>query len=210
MNIKSIITSLVLAGSSSAAVASPVTFSGNAYGSIRIGEPSRTQSFAGDDRRVGRDRDEQPIYTHRYDPATTIVRPRPEPVNDTPDNVKLASDGSYYRGHVGQMPRSGHASIALTEPTKILNGREIIDVGTDKGVFSQLTLRANSGETYVRGVRLILGKDDVQWVPLNASLDGRNPAISFDVDNRRGRMIQQIIVIGSSNPRSRYSITAER
>jgi hypothetical protein len=131
-------------------------------------------------------------------------------VYDAPDNVDLGRDGSHYRGHVGRMPQSGHASIALTEPTQILNGREIINVGTDKGVFSQLTLRANGGETYVRSVRLVFDKGDVQSVPLNASLGFRNPTISFDVDNRRGRMIQQIIVTGNSNPRSRYSITSER
>ena len=90
-----------------------------------------------------------------------------------------------------------------------MNGREIIDVGTDQSIVSQLALQANGGATFVRGVQLILGKGDVQWVPVNAWLVGRR-SISFDVDHRRGRVIQQVIVFGNSDPGARYSITAQR
>jgi hypothetical protein len=207
MNFKAIVASLVL-GSSSAAVAAPaVVF--QARGSVSVGASYSTSPTVRDHRTVvttTRSRDHR-----RYEPAPVYGQPvygRPvygQPV-DFCDNIS----GSYYRGPVGQMPRSGHANVALTAPTRIENGHQIITVGDTKGLFTQLTLRANTGATFIRDIEIEMGKGDVQVVHVNRWLDGRSSAFTFDVDGRRGRVITQITVNGESNFGSRYSITSER
>jgi hypothetical protein len=108
------------------------------------------------------------------------------------------------------MPIAGHASIALTAPTRIDSGQEIIPVGTDRGVFTQLTLRATTGATFIRDITVDMGNGDVQCIPVNQWIDARTPARSFDVDGRRGRAIVQLTVNGQSNFGSRYTITSDR
>jgi hypothetical protein len=140
-----------------------------------------------------------------YEPVPVYAQPRPQPVDDC-DNVA----GGYYRGPIGRMPIAGHASIALTAPTRIDSGQEIIPVGTDRGVFTQLTLRATTGATFIRDITVDMGNGDVQCIPVNQWIDARTPARSFDVDGRRGRAIVQLTVNGQSNFGSRYTITSDR
>jgi hypothetical protein len=208
MNIKSIIASLVLAGSSSAAMASPVTFSGSVQAGVSI-NTGYTQPVIRDhrDRDWVRDHRTNNRVTMTY-VQPTYVQPAPEPI-DSCNNISIDGGVTFYRGWVGAMPPSGHASIALTAPTKIMGGREIFEVGARSGVISALTLQGNGGSTFIQGVQLTLGKGDIQWVPVNAWLSG-NQSFAFDVDHRRGRAITEITVFGSSNPGARYSITAQR
>jgi len=217
MNLNTLVTALVL-GSSSAALASPAAAL-QLRGSVSIGtvrhvpaQPIRT---------VVRDRNWVSTEWHRdhrepaavyVEPAAVYVEPaayvkpaRPEPIDDC-DNVV----GSYYRGPVGRMPAWGHANVALTAPTRIANGREVIAVGPDKGVFTGLTLRATDGATFIREISVDLGDGDVQRIEVNRWLDARGQALAFDIDGRRGRAIVQLTVDGHSDAGSRYMITSER
>lgn len=205
MNIKSIIASLVLAGSSSAAMASPVTFSGSVQAGVTI-NGGYTQPVIRDHRTYDNDwvRDHR---TGTYASYATFAQP--EPV-DNCTNVSIDGGVSFYRGWMGAMPPSGHASITLTSPTKIMNGAEIFTLGPSKGGFQELTFNASSGATFIQSVKLVMGKGDVQIVPVDAWLSGRNPSFTFDVDGRRGRVIQSITVVGTSQPGARYFITSKR
>ena len=198
MNLKSIIASLVLAGSSSAAMASPVTFSGSIQAGVTIRD-HRTNDWV---------RDHRTVTTTNYD-VDTAYYTQPEPV-DTCNNIAIDGGVSYYRGWMGSMPPAGHASITLTAPTKIANGRETFTIGREHGGFQEFTLNASSGYTFVQGVQLVLGKGDVQYVPINAWIGPRNPSITFDVDGRRGRIVQTMTVLGSSQPGARYFITSRK
>ena len=210
MNLKALVTTLVL-GSSSVAMASPAAAIG-IHGSVSIGTTARYVP-AQPIRTVVRDRGWVSTEWNRdhREPAPVYVQPvyvqpaRPQPIDDCA-NVA----GSYYRGPVGRMPTAGHASIALTAPTRIDNGREIIAIGPDKGVFTELTLRATAGATFIRDVAVDMGNGDVQVLQVNRWLDARSQALSFDIDGRRGRSIVQLTVTGQSEFGSRYTITSDR
>jgi hypothetical protein len=211
MNIKAIIASLVL-GSSSVAMASPgVTF--EARGSLAVGT-SRYYPVAQPAQPIVRDHrgtnnDGAWIRDHRGNLPAPERMP-PVYANPPVDNCENIS-GSYYQGPVGRMPLSGHATIALTAPTRIDNGREIINVdGSSAGVFTQLTLRATNGATLIRSVEVTMGKGDLQTIQVNQWLDARNPTLTFDIDGRRGRVLDQIVVNGQSNFGARYVVTSSR
>ena len=191
MSIKSLIVTAVLVGSSTAVVATPVGARWNAEPAQYTPPGMRDNHYDRHDRYQREGRENSRDF-------------------DREANVRIGPEGSTYVGPIGRMPSSGHANIALTAPTSIVQGREIFNLGSEVGVVSQLTLQAESGSTYIRDVQLVLGKGDVQVVHVNAWLNGRNPTIAFDVDNRRGRAIQQIIINGDSHDGGRFLIRAVR
>ena len=199
MSIKSLIVTAVLVGGSTAAVATPAQLGGSVDVGARWNAEPAQYTPPG-------------MRDHHYDRDDLYQRERREHSRDfdREANVRIGPEGSYYVGPIARLPSSGHVNMPLTAPTSIVQGRETFDLGSDVGVVSQLRLEAQSGATYIRDVHLVLGKGDVQVVHVNAWLDGRNPTISFDVDNRRGRAIQQIIIDGDSHDGGRFLIRALR
>lgn len=200
MNIKALITSLVL-GSSSLAMAQPVSFGASAGVSISAGLPAQGVV----DIRDHRTNDWPWIRDHRQpvEQPAVVMQP-PAPVVDNCANVATYPNGSEYTGPVASAMRGQW--VALTQPTKIGIKREEIRVGAQKGLFHTLQLVPTSGSTYISTVAIVFPNGAMQSVPVNQTLTG---ALTINVGaGYRGRAIQRIVVNGSSDFGARYSILA--
>jgi len=211
MNLKALITSLVL-GSSSLAMAAPTaTFSAGA--SVSFGYPSPSPAVIVRDHRMPtvRPAASDPCNTN----ATVPVNYRPvtiEPiVYNNPSNTRINATGSEY---VGTMPfqtmRWFRAPewVPVTEPTRIDNGREFFNLRA-AGSFSRIQLFKNRGATFVKQVTIetlnpYTGRIDTQVVKIDRELTS-----SFTIDLAGGRrQINRVIVYGSTAQGSAYQILA--
>jgi hypothetical protein len=203
MNLKALITSLVL-GSSSLAMAAPTaTFSAGA--SVSFGYPSPSPAVIVRDHR-------EPCSTHE---TTVPVNYRPvtiEPiVYNNPQNTRINATGSEY---VGSMPfqtmRWFRAPewVPVTEPTRIDNGREFFNL-RNAGAFSRIQLFKNRGATFVKQVTIetfnpYSGRIETQVVRIDRELTS-----SFTIDLAGGRrQINRVIVYGATAQGSAYQILA--
>ena len=188
MNLKALITTLVL-GTSSAAVASPtVTVGGSVEASIKFGTPSSRPVVVRDHRMPapGWDRD------YGFQP----------PVFAGPSNIKLNSDSSEYIGPIYSMPRwNERAWTKLTDPTRIELTRQIVRVS---GRFDALMLQNVTGSSSIRLVKIRFadGGSD-QTIMLNQNLNSYRSTIQLNVQHRP---IEYIVVYGTTNFNSSYRV----
>lgn len=203
MNTKSLLATLLVLGSSTAALAQPAVRDHRDGYSDRANVRDRSvvgdRSNLRDHRNDGWDRDRD---RERLIVAPVIVTP---PV-DACANVRVGAKASAYTGPVGLASRWGGWAL-LAEPTMIGSGSEQITVGKDHGKFTQLQLVANSGSTYISQVVVEFGNGKYQTVALNQQLDAGNPALTIDLKGNR-RAISRIIVEGTSSYGARYSVRA--
>ena len=211
MNLKALITSLVL-GSSSLAMAQPTaTFSAGA--SVSFGYPSPAPVIVRDHRTLDDDCDhrpvvaKQPVYYRGYRP---IVVTEP-PVYNNPQNTRINATGSEY---VGTMPfqtmRWFRAPewVPVTEPTRIDNGREFFNLHRT-GAFSKIQLFKNRGSSFIKQVTIetlnpFTGRIETQVVKIDRELTS-----SFTIDLAGGRrQINRVIVYGATAQGSAYQILA--
>lgn len=153
MNLKALITSLTLLGSSSAALAQPGTFSASASAKVSA---QATVSFGSTVRTTVRD--------HRD------ARPAPVQTRASLPGYWQSHDVRYQRPDVNRYDaRPVLLSEALTfDPTEY---RKDIYPQTDR-LFNRVVLQANGGQTFVHEVRIQTA--DLQWksITLNATLSG--------------------------------------
>src|SRR5262245_33120848 len=153
MNLKALITTLVL-GTSSVALAQPVSFGASAQVDARFGYTTSGPAI----------RDHRPAEPMR----PVVVQAQPQ-VDDCA-NVKIGAKGSAYTGPVGYASPNG-GWIALTQPTKIGHTGEEISIGADNGRFHTLQLVANAGVTSIKSVVIQFTNGQVQRVDLDKNLD---------------------------------------
>jgi hypothetical protein len=186
MNLKAIITSLVV-GSSSVAMADPsVTFSGSAQGSYgttvvrdRVDpdcDPAESEPIA------------QPYYGQPYDQpyAQPYAQPIAQPV--------YHREGGVWRD--GRWLPPAYRPVVLASGMHFANdGRTFIKVGPQAGRFSTLQISAASGRTFITQVYVQFADGQEQVIRnLDRTLAG-NRSLTLDLDgNRRG--IARIVVYG--------------
>ena len=194
MSLKSFVTTLVLLGSSTAALADP-SFSFGASASVGGSVDIR-------DHRVN---DWRWIRDHRHPVEQPGVVMQPVAITDQCANVRIGPTSSKYIGPIGYAAQGRW--ITLVQPTKIGHKGEEIDVGTDKGRFRSLQLVPVNGATYINDVVVEFGNGEYQRVSLDRTLTS-STRIDLNIHSYRGRAIKRIIVEGSSGFGSRYSILA--
>jgi len=200
MNIKALITSIVVLASSSAAMAAP-------------GFQASASVDADASWRTGWTRD------HRHDVAPAPQDARnpyraPEPtriapiaVPADPTNVRIGPKASTYSGPIGQARRGWSGMVALTEPTRIEAGSEYFAIGPQAGRFDTLRLVGVRGASHIIKVAVQFQNGKTQLVTFDRTLDARSPSLSIDLEGTR-RQILRVIVYGTSGPHATYQILA--
>ena len=122
--------------------------------------------------------------------------PRPMPVTPAP----VQEQGAWQHRHQTQW-------TTLASSTKIVGNAETIRVGKRAGSFDQIKLEQVSGKTQIKLVQINFSNGQSQWVRLNTQLDRTNTVAAITL-NGQNRQISSIVVYGSGNARSAYSILA--
>lgn len=231
MNLKALITTLVL-GSSSAAMADSFTVSGSVKVNVGQPRPAPVHTTVADD---CHDNLPSPAYHPTTRPPVVVSQPSyhvqpKQPVYRgpfyNPTNTIVGKDASSYKGWVAKAPMVRQYQIGkalwrpaattwfdLTEATRIDSGRQFIKIGADKGQFKALKLQAlGAGRSEIKqvGVELIdaYGNKKMQVVKLNTWINPQtNPSITIDLDGGY-RQINRIIVYGSTDRGSAYKLLA--
>ncbi len=231
MNIKTLITTLVL-GSSSVAMAKPVTVSGHASVSVNFNTTSTRPVVR--DHRVIVDDDctdgpiAQPVYPRPVYTQPVYTQPVYQPLPPiysepfwSPTNSRVAASGSTYIGTIGRgniqlreyawRNPQARSWFTLTEATRIDSGRQFINLDKWAGArFTQLRLQSAGGRTDIAQVAIEYIHDGVshtQKVKLATSLARTNAMASITLDGD-SRDINRIIVYGTSNRGAAYQIFA--
>jgi hypothetical protein len=210
MNIKALITSLVL-GTSSVALAAPsLVVSGGASVTLSSGYKAPVADPCDSPAPVA-----QPI----------VYRPQPVVLPwFNPTNTSVNSKWSVYTGSFGHAPmylqtrndtrwfRPAPATwFNFTEPTRIDNGAEYFNVKRQAGLFHELQLKDLGGRTGIEEVMIEYkqpnGTSIDQKVYPNESLS-TGGAITIQLQ-RDSRSIQRIIVYGHSSRGSAFQILAK-
>ena len=178
MSLKSIIAALAIVGSSSAAMAAPVV----TYTSATV-------------------RHEAPHYVA----PTQQGRTPPIVAEDDCNNTRIGTDLSVYTGAVGT--KIGFGWTALTQPTRIDRGRELITIGKEHGRFTTVKLQNVRGVSNITTVLITFANGTRQVVKLDQRLSAANPCIEINLDGNK-RAISGIVVYGASWSRSAYQILA--
>ena len=207
---KSVLATLLVLGSSTAAFAKPIVRDHREAAQTVAVRDHRTASSYRDRENFGRDRDHDGDRDWDRDHGRpVIVTPAPVVVEqpiDTCATTRIGAKASVYVGPVGTASSWG-GWINLTQPSMIAHGFEQVSVGASQGRFAELQLVADSGATYVNQVVVQFANGQYQTVALHQQLDGSNPTLTIDLDGGQ-RNIQRILVEGSSGYGARYSIRA--
>ena len=216
MNIKALITTLVL-GTSSVALAEP-TFTASAQASWSWGTPSASAQTVRDHRRPWV-YDQTQLNT-AYDPNFRTYRVNPwmqQPIfQDScmdPRNTTVGATGSTYTGAIMTVPanRSYYwyrpSWHAVTEPTRIDSGREFINLG-GAGQLDRLMFKQVGGSSFIQQVAIYFANGEIQVVRnLDAQLDRNRQTVGIDLNGGR-RAVSRVIVYGSNAPHSAYQLMA--
>lgn len=228
MNLKALITTLVL-GSSTMASADAVKISGSVHLSLG-GRPAPAPTYRPAPAPVVV---ADPCEAHASQPA---YHPRPSPpVWQAPyyriTNTIVSRTASAYRGTIAaskikstrwnaRQTIHGYAFAAkptqawfdLTEATRIDSNREFFTIGTDKGLFNKLQLQAlGAGSSKITQVLVEFadarGKAS-QVIKVNQVLDRNHATFTIDL-NGEYRSIKRIVVYGATDQGSAYKIQAK-
>ncbi len=200
MNLKALITTLVL-GTSSVALAQPVSFGASAQVDARFGYTPSGPAI----------RDHRPAEPMRpvAEPLRPVYAPPVVQQIDDCSNLSVLANGSTYTGPVGYASQWNRGWITLTQPTKIIHGLTQIPVGRDHGKFREIQIVADSGATNVTTVAIGFTDGTYQFVSVERTLDPNCAPVTISLNSAaRGRTIQRIVVNGSSNFGARYSVRA--
>lgn len=173
MNIKALITTLAIVGSSSVAMARPATYTATAEAQWSFGYSTTP---------VVRD--------HRT--TRPVVRPAPVLVSyerERWNNSRWDNDYSYQ-----PRPQLLAADVMFLDNEY----RKDILVGADKGRFNTITIAANGGQTYVMKVGVEFTDGAIQPIEINRTLRG---AQKFSIDLAgSNRAISRIFVYRADGP----------
>lgn len=217
MNLKALITTFALLGSTSVAMARPATFSVSA-------RASASWNF-------GTGYGQAPVVRDHRGPRPVVAPPvvtdgghehcdsEPEERMMFPDNNALTSDASVYKGPVpAASRRNGAASFeygfpasrqwaALTAPTRIDQGRQFIADLPEIGKFTTVRLQNVTGTTAIGDVLIRFANGGEQIVHVNQKLDRSNPTIEIRLQGG-SRALQGFVINGSSAYGSAYQVLA--
>lgn len=197
MNIKALITALVL-GSSSLALASP-----SWSGGVQVASASRYGHgpVVRDHRGWGEPVPSPIVRDHRGDLGSFDGD-----ADGDDGNVRIGATASAYTGPVGIA--AGNGWVTLAQRTRIGRSVEEIAVGASAGRFRQLQVNAVRGETKLRSIVIEFGDHSYQRVNVQGCLDANNPTLAIRLAGRSPRNILRVIVEGSSGSGALYSIFA--
>ena len=178
MNIKALITMLVL-GSSSVAMARPVTVSGTAEASWTYGTaPGRAPIV----------RDHRDYRDHRA--------PAPSP----------AYQADYHASH--RSPPFVPVWTTLGAMNRIADGEMSFAVNPYAGRFTMLKLQSSAGKSLIYRVKIQFANGRTQVVELNQYLTAASPMIKIDLAGEGARSIKNVTVVGRNARMSAYSVLA--
>lgn len=209
MNLKALITSLVLGLSSTASAKPLLSFSAEA--SVQLGG-SAGRPIVRDHRgrtpivvtapprgQVVNTTRPNTVYDFSRDPAQYA-----EPVYTGPINLTIGGDASAYSGQVFELANvRGTAWAALTEPTRIERGREFVHL-TAAGPVRDLMFQSVAGQTSITHVSIQFSDDSTHVVQINQTLTSRNATIDLPLDGRK--IVTRVVVYGTSAAGSAYRI----
>lgn len=233
MNLKALITTLVL-GSSTMASADSVKISGSVNVSLG-GRPAPAPNYRpAPTPVVVADPCETPAAP-AYVPAPS--HPAYHPVPSPPiwqapyyriTNTLVSRNASTYRGSIaaskikstrwssrhgfGFAAKPTQAWFDLTEATRIDRNRELFTIGADKGLFSKLQLQAlGAGSSNITQVLVEfsdLRGNASQVIKVNQLINRNNSTFTIDLDGQF-RSIKRIVVYGATDQGSAYKIQAK-
>ncbi len=218
MNIKALITTLVL-GSSSMASADSLTVRGSV--SVSLGNTARPVTrpvVVADDCAPAPYRPapsrpvyQQPVYQPVYQQPVYQQPVWQAPVYN-PTNTIVGASASQYTGWIGSQRQYITASnewYDLSEATRIDSGREFFKIGADKGVFRGLRLEAlGNGRSQIKQVAIEFADGSkTQIVKLDTWIGRDNKSLTIDLDGNY-RSISRIIVYGATDQGSAYKLMA--
>jgi hypothetical protein len=212
MNIKALLTTLVL-GSSSMASADSLTLHGSV--SVSLGNTARPA------RPVVIQDDCAPVQSAPYRPASSrpvyqptrpvVVQPVWQAPVYRPTNTIIGASASQYKGSIASQRQYFAASNAwydLSEATRIDSGREFFTIGANKGVFRGLRLEAlGNGRSNIKQVVIEFadGQTKTQVVRSDSWIGRGNTSLTIDLDGN-ARQISRVIVYGSTDVGSAYKL----
>lgn len=213
MNIKALLTTLVL-GSSSMASADSLTVHGSV--SVSLGNSAHPA------RPVVIQDDCAPVQSAPYRPASSrpvhqptrpvVVQPVWQAPVYHPTNTRVGTSVSQYTGVIysaRQYVRASNDWYDLSEATRIDEGREFFTIGANKGSFRGLRLEAlGNGRSYIRQVGIEFADGSrTQVVNFDTRIGRGNSSLTIDLDGNY-RQIKRIIVYGSTDVGSAYKLMA--
>ena len=224
MNIKALITTLVL-GSSSMASADSLTFSGSVSVSLGSTRPVPAPIVIRDSRHpvIVHDEDDCDVHTsplyRPYGYHQVATQPVWHAPVYNPTNTVISSTGSGYTGaifgarrYLDAGIRASNAWYDLSEATRIDAGRQFFKIGAEKGQFRGIRLEAlGNGRSKIDQVTIEFadaqGRAKHQVVKLNSWIGRGNASLAIDLDGNY-RQITRIIVYGATERGSAYKLMA--
>ncbi|MBL0214273.1 MAG: hypothetical protein IPQ07_10340 [Myxococcales bacterium] len=134
--------------------------------------------------------------------SIAMARPAQLPARDSwRDRQELRLERELASGHRSYRP----TWVALSGATKIVRGRDVIQVGAERGRFTQLRFQTTEGTSSIERVLIRFADGRWQVADLDTRLSTDRPMVELVLDGNR-RLIDQIIVIGSANRRASYQV----
>jgi hypothetical protein len=184
MNIKTLITSFAIVAATSTVALADRVASFNASASWSYSPTA----FVRDHRIVA----SGPVYSARHPDCRLVI-----------NNTRIYPQYSEYIGALGTMGR-GYGMVALSEPTRIDNGRE--DFNVRRGGFDALQLRGIAGTSFIREVRVEFMDTSGQVIPVKGWLEN-GASINLDIKGSN-RQVKRILVYGTTSVNSSYQLFA--
>jgi len=184
MSLKAILTTAVIVGSSSAALAAPAHFGerreARRYERVERREPARVER-----RSEGRERFEhrEPWRFERFEHREWYRRP-------------IVRDRYYYRS-----PAVVYEQAPIYAPSAFIDGRLSLSLGGRIG--NAIELASNGGSTFVSSVVIEYADGRSVTVPVNQYVDASNPRIDLPCE---GCAVANVVVLGSGTGVSAYVI----
>ncbi len=105
---------------------------------------------------------------------------------------------------------SGHRTyrptwVALSGATQLYHGRDVIQIGSENGRFTQLRFQTTEGRSEIDRVLIRFADGRWQVADLATKLSPEQPMIELPLDGNQ-RAIDQIIVLGRGSRRSSYQV----
>ena len=210
MNIKALITTFAIIGSSSVAMARPATFTADAQVSWTFGNTSPRPV-------VIRDHRSQPVQQPvRYEQPVRYYDDFRNERLMFPSNNVLTEDASVYKGPFPVANNRAHLKynyytsqqpqwISITAPTRIDRGRQFISDIPDFGAVSRMRLLGNAGQTSIEKVLVRFADGGEQVVTINRNLR-INQSIDFQLNG--ARKVAALVVYGASSNGAAYQVLA--
>jgi hypothetical protein len=193
MNIKALITTLLVLGSSTAAMARPVPVSG--YQGAPIVRDHRTNRTPTPPPFVPAPVDAKPLPPP-FVPAPVDAKPLPPPFVPAPIEVKPAP------------PPFVPLWVTLGVENRIVDGAMAFRVHPQMGQFIALKLQHTSGKSLINRVEIKFANGQTQVVAVNKYLNASSPTITVDLAGEAARTIKSVTIVGRNARASEFSILA--